>query len=186
MTNKSYQSKLPALVKLGGLVVTGSAIATAELTAIPQIYRDLLISLDLRSNAAGANDTIGLRFASSGVSYDTGANYDLEALRGTGGTPTAVEVLGNTSMSFISFPAAGGTANKTGIALIHIHDYSGVVNHKSLFIGGGRWFGTSSGDGSSTNVTALWRNTNPIVAVQVFFSVGSIDVGSSVDFYGLR
>jgi hypothetical protein len=170
-----------------GKVVLGSAAATIAFTAIPQNYDALSVVVMARGDdAAQSNVNLLLRFADTGTSYDTGANYDYVGMNGTGAALANVEGIGATSIIVGGISAALAPAGAVGISEILIPEYAGSTFHKTCVARGGRKHAESSANLRVNNAAGFWRDTSPIVALELSLASGNFAAGSVATLYGWR
>jgi hypothetical protein len=172
-------------VQLAQIAPLGAVAAAMAFTAIPQTFRNLLLQVDARGDTAAANTGLNIRFAASGVSYDSGANYDFQTLYASGATPGAFEAFAQTSLAPISVPAASAAAGLSGGGCGIIENYAGTTFEKRTVVNMVRKQGTAAADLRVALQVGYWRNTSPIVAIQLFPTAGNFAVGSTATLYGL-
>jgi hypothetical protein len=158
---------------------TGSE-ATYTFASIPQTYKDLIITLNARSDRAAS--TSGVAFRLNG---DSGGNYYQQNSNQSGTTANASQGLGGTSGGAIVIPGASAAADLAGARDITLHDYTNSVFKKLYRQHSIYATGTGSG-GMTQNITSgFWNSTSAITDVEVFDTTPSnFTEGSVVSLYG--
>lgn len=157
---------------------TGSS-GTITFSSIPSTFKHLQIRMLSRSTDAGVGrTTIEVRFNS-----DSGSNYAWHYLKGDG---SAAEASGTASQTYIltgTTPDAGATANRMGVAIIDVLDYSSSTKNKTLRSITGE---DQNGNGQVRINSGLWMSTNAITAIEVKTSTGSWTTSSTFALYGIK
>ena len=142
----------------------GSAQATVTFSSIASTYTDLIIVF---SGAPTANDFFSIRF-----NNDSGSNYSLTDLYGTG---SAAYSSRQTNQTKISRNECVGQSN----AIIQINNYSNTTTYKT----------TLSRSNSATDaafaVVGLWRSTAAINRVDLIHDGSTFAAGNTFTLYGL-
>ncbi len=136
-------------------------------TSISSTYTDLVLVISGRQTV---DDNVFLQF-----NGDTGSNYSVTILYGTGSTVVA------TRLSNANYIRLGGifTAD-TGNAIYSIQNYSNNTTFKTIL---GRT--NAAGNLVQTRV-GLWRNTSIITSVKVASESGNFATGSTFTLYGIK
>lgn len=169
-----------------GKVTVGTAQAAIAFVAIPQGYSALQVVITGRGTNASTSVNLLMRMAQTGTSYDTGANYDWVAMNGLGTSNANAEGIGATSAVVGALAAASAPAGAAGNADVLLPDYAGSTFHKTFVSRGGRKDAASSGNLRAVNIAGHWRNTAPIVAIELSLSAGNFDTGTVAALYGIR
>ena len=171
----SYESIATVTVGSGGS-------ATVTFSSIPATYTHVQIRAITR-NSYGSTVTTGngtVRFNS-----DTGNNYALHQLRGTGAAASATAI-SSTSVMY-GFSDIGGTSvtNFFGAGIMDILDYSNTNKYKTIRV-------LTGSDGNTTNddwlylASGLWQNTNAITTITLASSSGNYAQYSQFALYGIK
>jgi hypothetical protein len=151
-----------------------ASVVFSSLATYSSTYKHLQIRVAARSTRSATTDGIDLR-----INADTGANYSLHLLQGTG---TAVSSYGEANTNLIycgDIPAASTTANSFGALVIDILDcYSTTKNKTAKALSG------------YTSLIGLYsghrRNTESTTSLTVQTRTGSLATGSRFSLYGIR
>lgn len=162
-------------------VVTSASQANVTFSSISGSYRDLVIVVRGRSDAAGVNvATVYLQFNS-----DTGSNYMYEELRYAGTASAIGQSTAQTQLAIKEIPAATATANYAGWVESRVYDYRGTTFYKVTGTRAGGHLSTSSNNNEVTLHSGQWLSTSAITAVKVFLSAGNFVNNSVVSLYGV-
>lgn len=183
-TKKITGSDLQAAIIAGGVgamalldekVAPSGGSANFDFTSISGSYRHLELWGMCQSEGA-ANDLL-LRF-----NNDSGSNYHLQVLRGTGTSANAATVASGTSANIASLPATGDS--QPGRFKIMVPYYSEAFFRKMAFSEYSNW--TSTSTITVGEFAAAWTGTAAISRITLFLP-SSIDLkeGSTVSLYGI-
>jgi hypothetical protein len=151
-------------------VTLSSNQSDVTFTSISGSYTDLFIAW----NAGNSNGTTeDLLFQYNG---DTGFNYSVQNMGGSGSSATAARY---TNTPFISgnYPL---TSTVASMGLINIQNYSNTTTNKTSIARTGA---------ASVYVFACvgtWRNTSAITSIKLFSSTGNLLSGSIFTLYGIK
>ena len=141
---------------ISSVTVGSGGAASIDFTSIPSTYTDLCV---LGSIRLSGNGSTGLR-----INSDTGNNYQLKNLRGTGSSALS----GGGTLSDIPFTVcqATDTANTFGNFSIYIPNYAGSTQ-KSISV-------DAVSENNATAATAslsagLWTGTSAITALSLSY-----------------
>jgi hypothetical protein len=157
---------------------TAQASVVFDVSSFASTYKHLQIRSVTRSNYGAQFEIIYLRF-----NADTGANYSVHSLVGSGSTVTSNSgVNADTALASIS---AGGT-NTTGVyspAIIDILDPFSTTKNKTV-----RAFtGLTDSNRELRISSGAWRNTNAITSATVLPLLGTTwSAGSRFSLYGIK
>jgi hypothetical protein len=148
----------------------GSAASSVTFSSIPQGYTDLILVLNLGNTSSGYN--IGIRF-----NEDSGANYSVTRLRGSGSAASST-----TQGSLTAIYAENPQLTLTSNYILQLNSYSNSTTFKTLL--------TRSNQAQSGTMgasVALWRSTNPITNIQIAAEFGGTTFlsGSTFSIYGI-
>lgn len=110
-------------------VTLGSTTSSVTFAGIPQGYKNLQICYIARTdmNSGGAWSPISLRFNS-----DTGANYSIHSMGGTGAAVFGEGYASQTSTTGGFGAPTTNTANSFGVGIIDIADYASTSKNKTV------------------------------------------------------
>ena len=152
----------------------GSAAASYTFSSISGSYTDLVLIINGTTTTNGASLTV--RFNS-----DSGSNYSLTQMRGTGSS--AVSSRGSSLTSLFLGYSAGISSTEICNAIMQIQNYSNATTYKTAISRINNANG-SLGAGTEANV-GLWRNTNAITSIVVAADSGNLNTGISLTLYGI-
>jgi hypothetical protein len=156
---------------------TGSS-GTITFTTIPSTYKHLQIRALGRSDYAGANVQIAVRFNS-----DTAANYSGHYLVGNGSTATASGAGGTTFGEGGQVTAATSSASVMGTAVIDILDYADTNKYKTLRSLSGF---DANGSGQILLTSGSWRSTSAITSITLLAGAGNWTTDTRFALYGIK
>lgn len=165
--------------------VLGAPAATITFNGIPQFYRHLTITGQVRSAsvAPGGGDIIELQF-----NADAGNNYDRITSQETHvNTLVTAEGVGVAAIYVANVADATGPANSADGFTIEIPNYAATTFHKTLHAYGS--FKPLNAGGSIENMqfSGWWRNTAAITRIDLTLGTASNFVtGTTVTLYGRR
>lgn len=182
LDSSGVEQILPGMALIPPEVILSAPAASVTFTGIPQIFRNLMIWCQVRTDNASESDGFLLRF-----NNDTGANYDWQRLQGNSATVTAVAARANTFIQAGSVDAANARANNFSLTEMHISGYARNDAEKWVITFSGT-FGDVSAD-TDLNVilrAGRWRNTTPISSITLLPQTGTNLVsGSRFQLYGV-
>jgi hypothetical protein len=152
----------------------GSAAATVTFSSIPSTYTDLV--LVLQGKSALSTDDFQLYFNS-----DTGGNYSLTTLIGTGSTATSARYSNLSNGFYISRP--GWTSAGFTTTILNFMNYANTTTNKTVLFRSGANDNSSGYNGTEAEV-ALWRSTAAITSFTIDGG-GNIAAGSNFTLYGI-
>jgi len=168
----------------GSLVLLSSSVLGADaaditITGLSGAYKDLVIVVRARGDAAGDYGYLGFRVGSGSI--DTGTNYDwTRSVFGSGSVINAGR--GVASMDVLLHPANSATAGSFGHNEIVIFDYASTSKFRILTSLG---YMTGATDHYALRGGGAWRNTaNAIDQVRVLPISGNLRAGSAMYVYG--
>lgn len=154
---------------------TGSGVSSITFSFIPNTYK----SLQLRFSNLTA-DTIRMR-----INGDTGANYVIHYLSGSGGNVYAGAGVG-TTYTDLTAGWYGSTGTAPDVGIIDIIDYASTTKNKTIKgIHGSDRNSTATGD--ITLYSSLWLNTAAINSLTIFTPTSiNFATGTSIALYGIK
>jgi hypothetical protein len=154
--------------------VGGGGAATITFSSIPATYQHLQIRI---AGSSSAVNNFRMRFNS-----DTGSNYAVHQILGTGAAASASGSASQTSINLVydnkadvSFPA---------VALVDVLDYANTNKNKTVRSLAGSEQNTN--DGLIMFRSGLWMNTAAITSISIFLDSGSYNQYSSFALYGIK
>lgn len=150
----------------------GSATNQVTFSSIPGTYTDLIL-VQVGGFNPGAGD-VYIRF-----NGDTGNNYSLTALSGSG---TAASSTRESNVSRILLDVYGYPTSGISNRIVQIMNYSNTTTNKTLL---------SRANNAATGVDAivgLWRSTSAITSIDLYAwtSTYKFDTGSTFTLYGIK
>jgi hypothetical protein len=149
-------------------------------SSIPSTYQHLQIRVTARGSASTNFISAGLRFNS-----DTGTNYQIHQLLGSGSAASAGSDLNLTSIFSTFIPAASSAANVFGTGVIDILDYADTNKYKTT-----RTFTGFDLNGSGYIIlrSGNWRSTSAVSSITLFDADNAVGFAqySSFALYGIK
>lgn len=156
-------------------VTLGSNVAYYDFTSIPQTYTDLV----LISSAASVSASTDVTFNVGNGSVDTGTNYSITWLYGTGTSAGSSRAV-NTAIAY--FDNYGGTSTTLGYnnAIVNFMDYSNTSTYKTVLSRS-----NNNNNGGVDLVVNLWRSTSAINVIRVKGQTSNLLTGTTLTLYGI-
>ena len=157
----------------------GSDTANIEFTSIPGTYTDLVLVLTGRtSRTTDAFEAVGMRFNS-----DSGSNYSLTYLLGSGAATASNRASNITNVEFARFnPSVSGNTSPA-IAVAQIMSYASTSVFKTV-LGSGA---ASAEAYPVSRYVGLWRSTAAITSIRLQTGLGPNFVsGATASLYGIK
>lgn len=170
----SYESIQTVTVGAGGQ-------AAVNFTSIPGTYKHLQIrSINRDSTSQYSSNDLYMNF-----NGDTGTNYSVHRLYGTGSAVAADNII-NASYMLIGQQATSlATSGMFGGNIIDILDYANTSKNKTARgLGGVDLNGNT--DGRIMFQSGLWRNTTAVTSITFRAATGNLAQGSTFALYGIR
>lgn len=153
-------------------------------TSIPQTY----VALQIRGINKAAGTSGGLIAADITVNGDTGNNYTLHRIYGTGSAVAAggYATSSGSRMMVFGYTSNASYANMFGAAIIDINDYASTTRYKTL-----RAFSAADSNSSIGEIhleSSLWTNTNAITSLTLTqqSGYGGFAAGTTFALYGIK
>jgi hypothetical protein len=147
----------------------GSAAASYTFSSIPSTYTDLV----LVANGTGSGNT-GLY---AQFNSDTGSNYSLTVMGGSGTTATSER---QTSVTYARFVWNSlWNSSNPGVAIVNIQNYANTTTYKTMI-----WRSSTASNAVEAGVN-LWRSTAAISSITITGSSNNIAAGSTFTLYGI-
>jgi hypothetical protein len=149
----------------------GSAAATVTFSSIPSTYTDLVLIITPQSSSGTASVDIQLN-------GDTGTNYSLTYLYGTGSSAASGR---DSNTAIAGGGSAVATANIFLTNTVQIQNYSNTTTNKTLLMR------TGNTDGNVLTAVSIWRNTAAITSISLKLATAvNFTTGSTFTLYGIK
>jgi hypothetical protein len=142
-------------------------------------YEHLQVRLTGRSSRNDNGDTVRIRLNS-----DTGSNYAMHALKGSGSAVTSEGFGSQTNIQFYRISANTDANNVFGAMIIDILDPFSTNKTKTIR-GLGGYAGIADGDEIALS-SGLWNNTAALTTLELAGTNGNFQIGSRFSLYGMR
>lgn len=152
----------------------GSNTNTTSFNSITGSYTDLILVSNVLCTTVSA--TIYLRFNS-----DTGTNYSVTAMDGTGSAAESWRVSNDSGIELLNRSATMNGSNPV-MCVSQIMNYSNATTYKTAI---SRYNGINTSS-ETTATVGLWRNTNAINSVTIYATLGNFQSGSTFTLYGIK
>jgi hypothetical protein len=150
------------------------SVSSLTFSSIPQTYTDLVLILGSLDMPAGSAPWLQFN-------GDTGTNYSVTFLEGTGTTATSNRRT-NFSRILAGYNVTSNGSGQTENLIWNIQNYSNSTTYKTVI---GRWNSpVASYPGTNANV-GLWRNTATITSFVISNDLGNFTAGSTFTLYGI-
>jgi hypothetical protein len=114
---------------------------------------------------------------------DTGSNYAMHGLFGTGSAIAVNGSAGTTNIQTLG-QYAGTVTTYPNVVIIDIEDYASTSKYKTLRSYGG--FDKNTSGSEVDLVSGLWMNTAAITSITFALSGGSYSSGTTISLYGIK
>lgn len=143
-------------------------------------YKHLQIRLASRNaRTVGGSERLGLR-----MNGDTGTNYSMHRLEGTGSTLSSFNSSPSTRIYIGCNPRGSGTDNEYGAAIVDILDFSSTNKYTTIRALGGAH---STYDNRIVVNSGAWMNTNAVTSLTFTDDGGdNFTAGSRFSIYGVK
>lgn len=175
-----------ALTVIDDYTVTGSVLASYDTNTrlggnIPQTYKDLVLALSARTDAAVVNTGLWMQ-----LNGDTAANYYTAMMQSTSSAaPTATETLAANQLEFGAVVGASASAVfDATVGEVVFPNYAGTTWAKQLVSELGGLWGSGSGAHFIRTAHGHWNNSAALTRIKVFPQLGSFVIGTRFTLYG--
>lgn len=154
----------------------GSATASVTFSSISSTYTDLVLVIASLNNTA---TNVSFQFQVGNGSIDTGSNYSLTEMFGTGSTASS-DRASNDTAAYLNGPGIGTSTNIPNLYITNFMNYANTTTYKTILGRGGN---------AEKNVVAtvnLWRSTSAINTIKIFQSANNMATGSTYTLYGIK
>ena len=149
----------------------GSAAATVTFSSIPGAYTDLVLIITPQSSSGTASVDIQLN-------GDTGTNYSLTYLYGTGSSAASGR---DANTAIAGGGSAVATANIFLTNTVQIQNYSNTTTYKTLLMR------ANNTAGNVLTAVSTWRNTAAITSISLKLATAvNFTTGSTFTLYGIK
>lgn len=161
--------------------VGAGGVASYTFAAIPQVYRQLVILANLRTDRASTSDIALYR-----LNADAGNNYDRQYYGVNNATFVGAVVVGG-SVGYFGFTEAANSAASTfGMTYIVFNNYTNTSMHKWSISHTSAYGTPAVATTNSYTMTSKWRSTNAITSIQILPNTGPNFVQNSIlQLYGV-
>ena len=164
---------------LATVTVPSGGASSITFSAIPQTgYKHLQVRAMAQVNS-GSTSTGGIRFQ---FNSDTGSNYSLHRLYGTGSAVSADGYSSQTT-AYAGTVSGSGSTNIFGASVIDILDYANTNKNKTIRTLGGA---DTNGAGIIMFPSSAWYNTSAINTITVTSDSGNFTQYSQFSLYGVK
>jgi len=154
--------------------------STITFDNIPSTWQHLQLRGTMRSNVASTGSDSGLLR----LNNNSGSNYSVHRLYGTGSSVSADAFASRTDMLIPVQARSGNTASSFGVFVINLLDYNNTNKNKTVSMLCGADF---NGSGDIWLVSGLWQNTAAVTRIDIIGSnSGSFVSGSHFALYGIK
>jgi hypothetical protein len=163
-------------------ITTDGTIADTGFSSIPQIYTDLELVIQYRTDFATNSGISAFYFNADSAT----ANRSYTILTGNGSSATSNRVSGDNRIQLSTVgttPYASTTAGAFAVAKIAFNNYSNTTSFKSLLA---RYSGDFIGSGNATITAGLIRNTAALTQIRfATYGNGFFKAGTTFTLYGI-
>ena len=154
----------------------GSTASSVTFSSIPSTYTDLVL---VATGTTGASGTTTKTNVGNG-SIDTGANYSVTRVAGTGSAAASDRITSETYCYNEWYANWNNTSQ--AVTIIHFFNYANTTTYKTFLM---------RGNNTATGVDAtvgLWRSTSAINTIQ--FAARNVstvlNIGTTLTLYGIK
>ena len=170
-STNSYESIATVTVGVGGS-------ASVSFSSIPSTYKHLQIRSILRSTAAAGPRALYLQ-----INSDTGNNYSVHTLSGSGSAASAGAITSTNKIFIYDNPAANQTSSVFSGQIIDVLDYQNTNKYKTTRQLGGY---DANGSGFIFFGSGLWQSTSAVTSLSFTLEAGDFAQYSSFALYGIK
>jgi hypothetical protein len=150
--------------------------ASVSLSSIPATFTDILLVANILATADNANTSVQ-------VNGDTGTNYSMTFLAGSGSAATSGRQSGVSNVLWSVGPLGSPNSSSPAAHILHINDYANTTTYKTLLSRQG--INGATYNGVATQV-GLWRSTAAINQVTWNIQGSTFAVGATFKLYGIQ
>lgn len=156
----------------------GSAASSVTFSSISQLYTDLIAVCVFSVSSAVDLTTIQV----GNGSVDTGSNYSMTYLLGTGSAASSGRY-SNQTAGYITRNIGGTTTSGGANSIVHFQNYSNTNTFKTIINRSNQVDLTFPGVEANVN---LWRSTSAINIMTFARTAGTFASGSTFTLYGIK
>jgi hypothetical protein len=131
---------------------------------------------------------ISLAAVSIQFNNDTGNNYHIQGVGGSGSSATAVAAASVDHIDIATAPAGSGTANYAGQLRCDIANYKDTTFFKNIVAAYTRMYDTTTTNFRAALAGGMWLDTSAITEIDLYSSTasaGNFAAGTKFTLYGL-
>lgn len=153
-----------------------SAASTITFSSIPGTFTDLRLVMTYTTSVSGEDARV--RFNS-----DTGTNYSITRLRGTGTAANSSQLTSQSSLILCDNVTIGSSTTIPQLLTVDIFNYAGSTNKTVLSENASDY----NGSGTVTRTVGLWRSTSAITTIAIgTLTTATFSVGTTATLYGIK
>jgi hypothetical protein len=168
---------MPATYEPIASTTLGSSATNVEFTGIASTYTDLILVVAIKPTNT-TNPALLMQVGNG--SFDTGSNYSITGLYGSGSAATSGRLSSQTTINFARESGIGNATTQVFTGVFQLMSYSNTNVFKTILEASG-----VASNGVARSV-ALWRSTSAIDRVKVYVSAGGFDTGSMFSLYAIK
>jgi hypothetical protein len=154
----------------------GSATSSITFSSISSTYTDLRIVLTYTTSISGEDARV--RFNS-----DTGTNYSITRLRGTGAAGNSSTLTSQSSLILCDNVSIGSSTTIPQLLTLDIFSYAGST-YKTLLSENSSDY---NGSGTITRTVGLWRSASAISTILIgTLTAATFNIGTTATLYGIK
>lgn len=172
---------MPATYEPIATITLGSAASNIEFTSIPGAFTDLVCVLVGRTDrTATVDEAVAFRVGNGSV--DTGSNYSLTNILGTGSAALSQRASSQTSAEWGVIATSTSSNTTPSVAILHLMSYANTNVFKTALGASARSEGAAVG-----RYVSLWRSTSAITNLRLIPVLGPNFVsGTTASLYGIK
>lgn len=152
----------------------GSASGTVTFASIPGTYTDLIIVMN------GYNDTQDNFVPRLNFNNDTGTNYSITSVYGTGSAAGSTRASTQGAL-YVSYQGGWSTTSTNRATnIVHIQNYANTTTNKTVLSRANR------ADNMVEAIVGLWRSTAAINEIDITVGAGTFAATSTFTLYGIK
>jgi len=175
---------LGSFESIATVTVGSGGSSYVEFTSIPSTFKHLQIRAINRSSRSDYSDGPIFRLGTGG-SIDTGSNYSVHFLKGSGSSVTANGGANTSGLGLGDNPAASQTSGVFGIFIIDILDYANTNKNKTTR-SINCYDANDSGRAEIRYFSGNWRNAGAIDTIRIYNEFGNFVQHSHFALYGIK
>ena len=150
--------------------------ASVSFSSIPATFTDIICVANLLATNDGNNISVQ-------VNGDTGTNYSMTFMAGSGSAATSGRQSGVPNVLWSVGPLGGPNTSSPAAHILHINDYANTTTYKTFLSRQGVVGATYNGVAAQVG---LWRNTAAINQVTWNIQGTTFAVGATFKLYGIQ